>query len=172
MAIGTRAVVEPVWLDVRPIAEAGCAACAAAALPAASRVFVYRDVCFARPPVGELLASVKTLHSSEGPRRVRLQLFTDGGPLPAHDTQQTLRRRCTGGSMLSVRHCGGGACGGLDDRCAADERAVVESETSTIVSSGVGSECFSVVVTVGDAQDEPALVGLEIVARAVRPGSE
>eukprot|EP00892_Ulva_mutabilis_P010769 jgi/Ulvmu1/8064/UM004_0301.1 len=168
LAIGATAAVAPVWLDVQPPAHADCEACVAAALPDVARVFVYHDICFQRPPYGELTASVATIHSVEGPKRVRLQLMTNGGLLPADSTQHTLRRRCTGGGRLSTAECAAGACYTLDDMCAGGERAVTEAEVSTGVSSGEGVECFSVAVTVSDAQQGPALVGLKLSARSLR----
>lgn len=158
------AIVEPVWLAVQPAAAAGCAADVAAMVPATSRVFVYNDVCFARPPRGEALATVKTVHGAFGPRRVRL-LLTAADGAAAQDSQQTLRRRCSDGGRPSPHHCGGGACAALDDMCMQEQRVVTEAEVSVAVAAGEGTECFRVAVVVSDADEGPALVGLSLQSR-------
>lgn len=170
VAIGGASVIQPSWLDVRPIADAACAACPPPGLLSeASRVFVFRDVCFERPLHGEATASVKTVYGSEVPRRVRLLLMTDAASVPADDARQTLRRRCSGGGRPQRRHCSGGAdgatCATLDDTCPGSSRAVTEVEVSTIVTAGTGAACFSVAVAVGEVTAAPALVGLELSAR-------
>lgn len=169
MAAGAQpTIIEPVWLHLLPAADAAYTTATAPDVPPTSRVFVYSDVCFERPPRGEASAIVKTIHGTAGPRRVRLLVSAQEGSEEA-DSQQTLRRRCSDGARPSPHRCSGGTCAALDAMCLEEERVVTEAEVMTPVAAGSGTACFSVTVVVGDAQQGPALVGLSLQSRMHAP---
>lgn len=169
VAVGAQpTIIGPVWLQVLPAADAAYTTAPRPTVPPSSRVFVFSDVCFERPLLGEASAIVKTVHGTAGPRRIRLLVAPQDGTEEA-DSQQTLRRRCSDGMRPSPHRCSSGTCAALDAMCLEEERVVTEAEVMMAVAAGSGTACFTVAVVVGDAQEGAALVGLSLQARMRAP---